>query len=188
VKGKFFLDFEDVHIHSPIAQGTEPFNWTAPPIGWCKLNSDGSFGADGAAGAGMIVRDHTGNIVFSACRQLSNCRDALEAELCAAREGLVLALNWCTQPLILEMDCLEIIKMLQNKNMDRSVYTTIIEDVKSLLKDRQTCITHVKRAQNISSHFLANFARINGCTAVWLSSGPEGLSDTCQNIVIPVVL
>jgi hypothetical protein len=86
------------------------------------------------------------------------------------------------------MDCLEIIKMLQNKNMNRSVYTTIIEEVKSLPKDRQTCIIHVKRAQNISSHSLANFARINDHTAVWLSYGPEGLSDTFQDIVISDVL
>jgi hypothetical protein len=71
--------------------------------------------------------------------------------------------------------------------MDRSVNATIVEDVKTLLKDRHTCITHVKRAQNISSHFLANFARMNGRTEVWLASGPEGLADTCKDIVIPDV-
>jgi hypothetical protein len=126
---------------------------------------DGSFGADGDAGAGTIVRDHMGDIVVYACCYLANCIDACDAELSAAREGPVLALDWCTQLLILEMDCLEIVKLLQNKNMDPSVYTFMIEEVKSSSKDRQTCIIHVKRAQNIISHLLANFARINDRTS-----------------------
>jgi ribonuclease HI len=187
IKGKFVLNTEVVNLHRHAEHAMPTLHWTAPPPGWCKLNTDGSLGADGNAGAGMLVRDYKGDIIASACRQLYNCRDALESELCAAKEGLALALNCCTQPIIFETDCLEIIKLLQNNHMDRSVNATIVEDVKTLLKDRHTCITHVKRAQNISSHFLANFARMNGRTEVWLASGPEGLADTCKDIVIPDV-
>jgi ribonuclease HI len=153
IKGKFVLNNEVVNLHRHAEHAMPILHWTAPPPGWCKLNTDGSLGADGNAGAGMLVRDYKGDIIASACRQLYNCRDALESELCAAKEGLALALNCCTQPIIFETDCLEIVKLLQNNHMDRSVNATIVEDVKTLLKDRHTCITHVKRAQNISSHF-----------------------------------
>jgi hypothetical protein len=36
----------------------------------------------------MVVCDHNGSIILSACRQLRSCRNALEAELCVVREGL----------------------------------------------------------------------------------------------------
>ena len=39
--------------------------WEAPPAGWAALNIDGSFSAkDGTAGAGMVLRDETGGIIF----------------------------------------------------------------------------------------------------------------------------
>lgn len=53
--------------------------WSVPPDGWVTLNSDGSFD-DGAVGAGMILRNDKGAIIFSACRGLFSCREALEAE------------------------------------------------------------------------------------------------------------
>jgi hypothetical protein len=90
---------------------------------------------------------------------------------------------WCNQPLILETDCLEIVKMIRNEAMDRSVYTTLVEYIKSLLKDSHICFTHIKRIQNISSHFMANYARLNWHTGVWYLSGPEGLVDSCQCFV-----
>ena len=52
-----------------------------PSAGKVKLNSDGSFTGDGRAGAGMVLRDSNGAIIFSACRTLYRCCDALEAEL-----------------------------------------------------------------------------------------------------------
>jgi ribonuclease HI len=122
-----------------------------PPIGWVKLNTDGSFGTDGEAGAGIIVQDHKEDIVLSSCRHLINCRDAFEAELSTVREGLSLALQWFNQPVLIETDCLELIKRLQSEEMDRSVYATMIKETKGLLKVQQTCITHIKRCQNISS-------------------------------------
>jgi hypothetical protein len=33
--------------------------------------------------AGIVLRDHNGAIIASACHQLNSCRDALQAELSA---------------------------------------------------------------------------------------------------------
>jgi hypothetical protein len=105
-----------------------------------SLNTDGSFGANGDAGAGSIVRNHNGEIVLSSCRHLVACRDALGAELKALLDGISLSLHWCNHPLLIEVDCLEIIKLVNNKEVDRSVYLTTIENIKTLMKVRQTCV------------------------------------------------
>jgi ribonuclease HI len=58
-----------------------------------KLNVDGSFLAqDGTIGAGMILRDSKGKIIFSACLSRYHCISALEAELGACMQGISLAI------------------------------------------------------------------------------------------------
>jgi hypothetical protein len=57
-----------------------------PKQGKAKLNVDGAFAGDGA-GACMVLRDHQGQVIFTACRSLQYCRDATEAELWAIEEG-----------------------------------------------------------------------------------------------------
>jgi ribonuclease HI len=99
----------------------------------------------------------------------------LHAELAALSEGLSLALHWCTQPISIETDCLEMVSLLKKADIDRSVHSNIIEEIKALLKIRQSTINYVSRSQNTSSHFMANYARTSNRTAVWLASGPEGL-------------
>jgi hypothetical protein len=115
----------------------------------------------------MIVHDHNGGLILSACRQLSNCRDALGAELNAVLEGLKLALHLCDLRLI----CSEVLNLLNKEGVDRSVYASLIEEIKVLLKFCQHCITQVKRCQNSCSVFLAKFARTNSLTTLWLASG-----------------
>lgn len=48
-----------------------------------------------------------------------------------------------------------------------SAHMTVIEEMKMLLKSRQTCITHISCNQNAISHVLANYARHSGRIAVW---------------------
>ena len=63
--------------------------------GWVKLNTDGSFlPENGTAGTCMILSDHGGAIIFSSCRSLCYCANALEEELMAIKEGFSLALQW----------------------------------------------------------------------------------------------
>lgn len=79
--------------------------WEKPSAGWVKLNCDGSVKVeDGSAEAGMVLRDEYGNIVLSACRQLLNCTDPLEAETRACEEGLSMAMQWSDKPVVLELD------------------------------------------------------------------------------------
>jgi hypothetical protein len=66
--------------HIVVEKNIPNLPWLKPTPGWVKLNCDGSFKyEDGTAGAGMILRDDTVSVIFSACRQLTGCGDPLEA-------------------------------------------------------------------------------------------------------------
>ncbi|CAM0957746.1 unnamed protein product [Alopecurus aequalis] len=95
--------------------------WIPPDEGSDKLNVDGAFTPDGHTGAGMILRNWRGELIFAASRQLQGCDDALEAELAAMEEGLDLAVHWSTKPIVLESDCAEAIKLVHGScpNMSR---------------------------------------------------------------------
>jgi ribonuclease HI len=96
-------------------------HWELPPIGWVKLNCDGSVKLEnGSAGAGMVLRDENGHIIFSACRQLLNCSDPLEAEAMACEEGLRLAMQRSDSPITVELNCSVLVDAIKEKNQDRS--------------------------------------------------------------------
>jgi ribonuclease HI len=143
-------------------------HWTAPPAkrwqrpipGWVKLNIDGSVKLeDGTAGSGMVLRDETGQVIFCACRQLLGCDDPYESEVKACEEGLRLALQLTTKPIIVETDCSNLIMAATGKSQ--------------LSSTRQISFVKADRLQNRVSHGLANFARSEARTMVWLGSGPD---------------
>uniref|UniRef100_A0A8R7VCU9 RNase H type-1 domain-containing protein n=1 Tax=Triticum urartu TaxID=4572 RepID=A0A8R7VCU9_TRIUA len=133
-------------------------SWSAPAVGRVKLNTDASV-LGFTAGAGMILRDHEGEIVFSACRLLYACDDVLEAELLAIREEISLALQWSILPIDVESDCLEAVNMIKTGNSNKSKYAFIIREIISSLGERNSYITHIRRSYNRVSHALANFGR-----------------------------
>jgi hypothetical protein len=95
--------------------------WTKPPLGWAKLNVDGSLSEDAdIGGIGMVLRGDAGEIIFIACRNWPSCHSPLEAELQACADGLNLALLWSDLPIILESDCLMATKMITYVDLDRS--------------------------------------------------------------------
>jgi hypothetical protein len=93
-KGKMVIDPEQGFrlAASEKKAKRETSHWTRPPPGFVKLNVDGSFTKTGA-GAGMILRDHNGETVFTACRSLIQCEGALQSELLAIEEGVKLAMQ-----------------------------------------------------------------------------------------------
>ena len=72
----------------------------------------GSWSADGSVGAGIILRDVTGNIIFSFCRTLS----------------------------LLEMDSISVVNLIKDDDHDRSVFASLVAEIKYLLSLYKTCI------------------------------------------------
>ncbi|XP_073351694.1 uncharacterized protein [Aegilops tauschii subsp. strangulata] len=135
VKGKMVLSPDSVRlapnqVKKQRACEAEMQRWSRPPDGWSKLNTDGSYvAANRTAGCGMVLRDAHGEIIFTACRQLFACDNALDAELEACKEGLALALERTTCPIQVELDCSEAVVMLQATERNRSRHMTIVSEI-----------------------------------------------------------
>jgi ribonuclease HI len=174
IKGKQILlsGMSDVSETSQRMKSPEK-KWVKPFPGWVKLNCDGSFRVeDGTAGAGMILRDEDGQIVFSSCRQLFQCLDPLEAEAKACHKGLMLALQLSNKPIQVELDCLGLTEAIKEKQQNRSPILHVISEIKELVSG-STIISSVKgdQSQNRASHYLANLVRVEGRIVVWIGSG-----------------
>jgi ribonuclease HI len=151
--------------------------WSRPPNGTVKLNIDGAYIAQtGSAGAGMILRRDDGSIIFSACRSLKFCSSALESELQACLEGVRLALDGCTNDIIVETDNLELSLMAKSAARDASTLSHLMEDLRLLIKsERIIAFNKIPRGQNSASHELARFGMFQNRTEVWLDAAPESL-------------
>ena len=134
--------------------------WQPPEQGFAKLNVDGAFTTDGHAGAGMVLRDHRGHVIYTACRSLEHCSDATEAELRAFEEGVQLALHWSTLPFTVETDCVDVLLLLKEKNPNTSTHAFRVNAIRELLKEREIKCAKISRDINIVSHELALVGRI----------------------------
>jgi ribonuclease HI len=145
--------------------------WLKPPQGWAKLNVDGAWAtADHTGGTGIVLRDEEGNITVTRCRFLQNCGSPLEAEVTACIDGLALALERTTKPIIMESDCLEAVSMINNESTNRSEVAALIDAAKNLCKSgRVVQINHISRDLNGVSHTLAKL----GCKDLWFGSAMD---------------
>jgi hypothetical protein len=95
-----------------------PTKWQPPPPGATKINVDAAFCHDtGEAAVGVEVRDHLGAIVMAASKVIDICKDIEEAEACAIREGLKLAMEYDWSLSLMESDCATAVNIV-NSNSD----------------------------------------------------------------------
>ncbi|KAK1681977.1 hypothetical protein QYE76_042825 [Lolium multiflorum] len=82
---------------------------------------DGAYSTE-AAGTGMALRDHRGEIIYAACRSIPHCGDATKAEIMAIEEGLQLALHWTSLKFTVESDCAEAVDMINGSTPNVLAY------------------------------------------------------------------
>ena len=126
----------------------------------------------------MILCDSNGAVIFAACRQLTNCGDALEAELAAMEEGLSLALHWMTEAIVLESDSAEAIKLVNEASPNCSRHAMRIKVIRDNFREREITIVKVSRDANAASHGLAFLGRVQGRTGLWLQDYPPDIAVT----------
>ncbi|KAK1617952.1 hypothetical protein QYE76_023469 [Lolium multiflorum] len=154
--------------------------WTPPDFGTVKLNVDGAFGKDGAAGIGMAVRDYKGELIVAAFREVTNCRDATDSELMAIEEGLNLAYTWTTQGISVETDCLEAMELIKESTPNTSIYAFRISVIRDLLRERVSSLVKISRDCTNVCHELAKMGRTMRLSQVWLGNYPSGISQAME--------
>jgi hypothetical protein len=96
--------------------------WGKPPLGWVKCNVDASFLNEEKNGSGeAVIRDHNGNIIYSAWAVIEHCQTAAMGEAIACMEGLKLALACSNTDIIIETDCASILESFKEGSYDRSL-------------------------------------------------------------------
>jgi ribonuclease HI len=188
VKGKHELVTDYKALKRNLEHLKQPRLWTKPAQGTVKLNIDGSyFEKYGNGGAGIILRDDLGAIIFSACSYLSSCSSPLEAELVACYEGIAGTREHTASPCVMEMDCTEDVHMLNSPKVDRSKLTHIVEEIKRMIQlDPRFQLLHIDRSQNRASHLLANYGRSTATYVIWIRTGPENVVQCCLQEASPV--
>lgn len=112
------------------------------------LSVDGAFStADGSAAGGMILRRHDGSIIFAAYRCL--------AELHALMQGIALAVQHSSDPIMVQSDSAEALTALTGDTLSRSTYGHLVAKIKHLMVDREFIPLKIKREQNRVAYRLA---------------------------------
>jgi ribonuclease HI len=152
----------------------EKGRWEAPQINWVKINVDGAFDeSTGEGGLGVVIRNHQGDVLLTAWKDLQGLRDAEEAEALACREGLKLAADWCAQRAVLETDNCTIASMLTRRSGEPSSLKFIIDEaVTAGNRLPQWTVVHKGRENNRVAHELAQLAKRSRYSAVWHSAAP----------------
>ncbi|KAK1642061.1 hypothetical protein QYE76_059866 [Lolium multiflorum] len=138
--------------------------------------------------AGMVLRDHHGTVIVAAARQLTNCTDALDAELASIEEGLALTLNWTSMNLTMETDCVEAVELIKQTSPNTTIYGSRIQEIREMLREREIRIAKVYREANLVSHELAKLGRVQHRTESWFQTYPqeiaEGIVSDCNSMNI----
>ncbi|RLM59026.1 hypothetical protein C2845_PM18G01090 [Panicum miliaceum] len=100
--------------------------WRPPDIDWVKIGAYSE--SSGEAGIGVVIRDHQGQVVLTGWKFISSASSAEQVEALACREGLALAAEWASLRVILESDCVAVIKSLKYPQHQRSPSTFIIQE------------------------------------------------------------
>ncbi|KAG8380419.1 hypothetical protein BUALT_Bualt06G0013400 [Buddleja alternifolia] len=135
--------------------------WTNPNPNWIKLNTNGaSWGNLGQAGAGGLVRDHKGKVLFAFCEPLGMVSN-MTAELAPLDRGLQLCIEKGYQKVGIELDALSVIHILCSIYKGAWRFQNMLQSIRNSLRLLETTLSHIYCEGNKAADLLAN----QGCEA-----------------------
>lgn len=175
----YLHDYQRIHPPKKVIKKRRISHWTSPPSGRLKINIDGSFRLDKAAGGiGVVVRNSQGRCQASFARYLPKASSALHVELEACRAGLLIAINQGWSDIEVESDCMQLVNALNNPNEDWSEVGRIVEDCKSyMMAFNFILVRHIFREANCVAHRLAHIATFSALDEFWLQETPSIIED-----------
>jgi ribonuclease HI len=153
--------------------------WKTPPKGIMKLNWDAAIDRNKKLmGIGIVVRDFTGEVVATQCTTKAYVCNPVVAEAMALWTAVVLLGQLSFMDVILEGDCLEVVKAIQMETRNETRYGFTLEEAKEMLKGcRLWEISHVRRTANEVAHRVAKMAVSLHVNNLWLTTTPPCIRD-----------
>jgi hypothetical protein len=101
-------------------------------------------------------------------------------------QGLLLAKELNLAKVVLELDCCGVAAKLSNDDRDRSLYGSLIEDIKHLLQDfGDKIVRSTRREANGAAHIMAKEGCDRRINRVWRAVPPACVEDTIvKNLAI----
>uniref|UniRef100_A0A8I6X049 RNase H type-1 domain-containing protein n=1 Tax=Hordeum vulgare subsp. vulgare TaxID=112509 RepID=A0A8I6X049_HORVV len=145
--------------------------WVVPDEGWVKLNSDGAISkARGKArGGGDVLRDNNDAFLAGARHLLPSIVDPEATEILACKRALQVALETNVQRVHVELDCLQVVQMLNRQARNYSVLGPWIQEVNEMLQGFQEFkVSWTRCSANVAAHKLARVGVGDEFCMVWL--------------------
>ncbi|CAL1403382.1 unnamed protein product [Linum trigynum] len=155
--------------------------WSPPPVGFVKLNSDAGVFQNGGVGFGCVLRDWRGAFVGATMKKEKGSCSPIEAEARALVIGLVEANRRNLSPLIVESDCQVLINKLRRREEDFTELGSWCDEILRLAKvneglsGSQVIWSFAGRKKNRVAHWLAHSGSVWDRQVVWTENPPLSL-------------
>uniref|UniRef100_A0A0E0L1A0 RNase H type-1 domain-containing protein n=1 Tax=Oryza punctata TaxID=4537 RepID=A0A0E0L1A0_ORYPU len=188
----FFLSPSPPHrCSTPLSPSSRPFHptwlrvrWAPPPVGWCKLNFDGSVFNDGSrrASVGGVIRAATAASCWPSLRPRSTGQSGWW------RPGLKLALACFVERIVVEGDDLVLVQLLRGEETQTRIPAAMHEEIVSLLsRFTEFEVRHIYREGNSVAHTLCRQAYQS--PGLWAERDPmpatvwEKIDEDCRGVL-----
>ena len=153
--------------------------WRAPPAEEFKLNFDAAvFSDQHCSGFGAIIRNSAGEVIAGMSVKGPAVNSSEEAEVLACRRAVEFSREVGFSRVIIEGDCLNVMRALSVSTENSSLLGHIYEDIKFNLRGMQVLsINWVKRGGNMVAHTLAKHARNLINDVFWIEDNPPPAED-----------
>ncbi|XBI76580.1 hypothetical protein VPH35_069798 [Triticum aestivum] len=92
-------------------------------------------------------------------------------------QGMALALQHTERQVMVQSDSSEALSILSSDSLSCSAYGHLVAEIKTLMNEREFVPQKISRAQNRVADCMANYSRIESCTAVWMCRCPPCCED-----------
>jgi ribonuclease HI len=176
----------DVIAKAAVQKTEVLISWKPPPVGWVRLNTDGSCKEGNRAGCGGLVRGSEGEWLGGFPKFVGSC-SACIAELWGVLEGLRCIWNLGFHWVELHIDSQVVINMIKEDKMVSSTCWSIVCQIRRLLQyDWEIRIQHSYRKANRCADMLANMECDRGGALIFYESCPISLSSLYKVDIIGV--
>jgi ribonuclease HI len=180
-----YVDMIQTHMYqsctSPRRETSSAASWPPPMEGTLMINVDAAlFYSSQSMGAGIVVRDHSGDCIAVCCDKIPNVTVPEMAEAMAIRCALSFARGEGFDNCICATDCLSVVQRVNSPGNDRSACGSVIEDIKRLLSSfHSSSITHVYHSQNVA-HSVDHSS-----VSIWRGVHPHCIQDAiCKDSMV----